>query len=157
MAISEITAGLSGIKTAFDIVKGIKDARGPASNSSDIASLHSALVDAQMGMIAASQVHAAQIDRIRELEEKMRGFETWDAEKQRYELKDLGWGAFAYMLKPDARGTEPPHWACANCYKKGEIAILQLVHPARGGSQEWTCPSCQNRINPSTHTIAWIG
>ena len=34
--------------------------------------------------------------------------------------KDVDAGALVYMLKPDERGTEPPHWLCANCYGKAQ-------------------------------------
>jgi rubrerythrin len=95
------------------------------------------------------------LDRVSELEKEVARFEAWESEKQHYELKDLGWGAFAYMLKPTMRGTEPPHWVCTNCFEHNHKAMLQQIM-VKGTGQVWTCPSCKNTIHPSMGTIQWM-
>ena len=154
MPIAEIVTGLSGIKAALDILKGAKDLKGVGA-ADQIHGLQAALIDAQRGLIAADQAHAVDIDRIRQLEGEMRASQAQRDDLARYELKDLGWGAFAYMLKPNLRGSEPPHWACANCYKKGEIAIIQHIMLHQVG-QRWVCPSCKNQIGPKEGVIRWL-
>lgn len=152
---AEIGLGIKALKTAFDIAKEAKDLTDTTAMRSKIIEMQGLIMDAQAGAIAAREAHAEQIDRIRALEAEVRDFKTRQAEIERYELKDLGWGAFAYMLKPDARGSEPPHWACANCYKKCEIAILQHT-VVRNLGTKWECPSCKNLIQPSKSIISWI-
>jgi len=50
------------------------------------------------------------VERISELEKEVAGFKTWETEKQKYVLKELGQpGLFAYTLEPEARGSEPSH------------------------------------------------
>jgi rubrerythrin len=148
MVVAETFAGLGALKTAFDIAKGLKDI-------DDTVRRNAAVIELQEKILAAREAQSALLDRVSELEEKVAKFETWNTEKQKYELKDLGGGASAYMLKPDARGAEPPTWVCTNCYEHNHKATLQcIIHPREG--QIWICPSCKNKINPSDYTVKWI-
>jgi hypothetical protein len=71
--------------------------------------------------------------------------ETWNAEKQRYELKDVGWGSLAYALKEDARGTEQVHQICAACYQHDKKSILQPRIKDLEKLLFW--PECKTEIN----------
>jgi rubrerythrin len=95
------------------------------------------------------------LERIRKLEREVADFKAWESERQRYDLKDLGDGAFAQMLKPGMRGTEPPHWVCTNCYEHGHKATLQNVM-VKGRGQVWRCPSCKNTIDPVQPLPSWF-
>ena len=78
--------------TAFDLAKGLKDI-------DDTARRNTAVIELQEKLLIAQSAQAELLERIRTLEEKVANFETWDTEKQRYELKPFG-NAFAYVLKP---------------------------------------------------------
>jgi rubrerythrin len=147
--VGEALAGLSAIKTAFDIAKGLKDIDNATSRNA-------AVIELQEKILAAREAQSALLDRVGTLEKEVARFETWEREKQRYELKSLGWGAFARMLKKTERGTEPPHWICTNCYEHGHIATLQHGHLKKGEGLTWFCPACKNTIYPSYSTIKWI-
>jgi hypothetical protein len=88
----EIIAGLSAFKTMFDIATSLK-------GMNDAAVRNKAAAELGEQIIAAQTRYATAAEQIRELEEKLRRMETWEAEKQRYELKDLRKGFFAYILK----------------------------------------------------------
>jgi hypothetical protein len=147
--VGEVFAGLSALKTAFDLAKGLKDI-------DDAARRNAAVIELQEKILAAREAQSALLDRVGELEKEVAGFETWEREKRRYDLKNLGWGAFAYMLKKAERGTEPPRWICTNCYEHGHIATLQYGSLKKGEGFVWFCPSCKNTIMPNTGTIQWI-
>jgi hypothetical protein len=83
---------------------------------------------------------------VRELEAEVTRLRAWDAEKEDYELKPVSLGALAYMLKPDARGTKPPHWVCPNCYEQGKKAIFQMSPGHAGRDSIYTCPACKGRL-----------
>src|ERR1700723_2421079 len=106
MVIAEIAEGLAGIKTALDILKGLKRTGTASPILSEIADLQSALIDVQNGIMAANQTHTADIDRIRELGEEVARLKAWDGEKDRYELRNIWHGAIVYSLKPDKRAGE---------------------------------------------------
>lgn len=134
---AELIAGLGAIKTAFDLAKGLKDIH-------DVAARDRAVIDLQKEILAAQAAQFALVDRIRDLEEKVARFETWEAEKQRYKLTDFGAGTFAYLLKPEAANGEPSHRLCAHCYNDGHKSVLQFLH--KGEGQDWyECLRCKTR------------
>jgi hypothetical protein len=148
MVLTEIVTGLSGVKTALDILKGLKKSNASASILTEIADLQSALIEVQQGLMAANQTHTADIDRIRELEEEVIQLKAWDGEKDRYELKNVGHGAMVYALKPDKSTGEPPHWLCANCYNQRKKSWL---NPGSANivshQRDWDCPVCRSRFS----------
>jgi hypothetical protein len=97
--VGEIYGGLSAVKAAFDIAKGLKDIH-------DATLRNTAVIELQEKILAAQQSQAALVERIGDLEKQVADFEAWNAEKERYELKIIGYAAFAHMLKPEARGSE---------------------------------------------------
>lgn len=145
--VGEVFAGLGAFKTMLDMAKALKDIN-------DATVRNGAVIELQEQILAAQAQQTALLNHIRELEEKVANFETWDAEKKRYELKPLGFGAFTYMLKPDARGAEPPHWVCTNCYGKRHISIIQWTNPTKTGRNGFYCPSCHAAINPAGTAFA---
>lgn len=138
----ELLTGLSIFKALYDSAKALKDIN-------DATVRNTAVIELSEKILAAREAQATLLDRIRELEEKVSSFETWESEKQRYDLKNLGYGAFAYMLQPGMRGTEPPYWACTNCYGNRRISIIQHTTMKRGEGFGWFCPACKSEIKPS--------
>ena len=141
--VAEAFAGISALKSAFDIAKGLKDIDNAARRNA-------AIIELQEKILAAQAAQSELTERVRELEEKVAGFETWETEKQRYELKKFGNG-FAYILKADAQPTETPHEICANCYARGKKTYLARVptNTARqhlGMGTVYRCPDCKAEI-----------
>jgi len=141
--VGEVFAGLGAIKTALDIVQGLK-------NVTDASARNRAVIELEEKLLAATKAQTALLDRISELEKEVVGFEKWDAEKDRYELKKFGHGV-ARFLKPEAQGAEPSHPVCANCFEDRKIKFLQQVptNAARqhlGMGPEWRCPGCPTKI-----------
>lgn len=135
--VGEALAGLSAFKAMFDMAKALKDIN-------DAAIRNGAVIELQEKILAAREAQSTLLERIHELEEKVASFEKWETEKDRYELKDVGWGGLAYMLKPDARGSKPPHLVCTNCYGNRRIEIVQTT-PTKDGLV-LMCPACQAKF-----------
>jgi len=102
----EFIVGLSIFKTLYDSAKALKDIN-------DGTIRNGAVIELQEKILAAREAQSALLDRISELERKVAGFEEWNAKEEKYELKDLGRTAFAYMLKPNARRIGYAHIATA--------------------------------------------
>jgi Zn finger protein HypA/HybF involved in hydrogenase expression len=96
--------------------------------------------------IEAREAYANQANRIHALEAEMAKMKAWDAETQKYELKGVGHGAVAYMLKPDARSTEPPHWLCPNCYAKGKKSFVQMTPEMHRREHVFACTECNGKL-----------
>jgi hypothetical protein len=109
MPIAEISAGITSLRATLDVMKAMMDLRDAEAFRAKSIDLQGLVLEALGKAIDAREAYAEQADRVRALEAEMAKMKAWDAEKERYELKGVGSGAVAYMLKPDARGAEPPH------------------------------------------------
>ena len=138
---AEIMTGLSAFKALYDSAKALKD-------MNDAAVRNAAVIELQEKILAAQMAQSDLIQSIRESEEEVRELKAWKGQKDRYELKSLGFGAFAYMLKPAVRGIEPPHWVCTNCFGKDQISIIQYSFLDKQGFRHH-CPACKAQINPA--------
>lgn len=141
---------ITGLKTAADIVKGVIGLKIDAEVSSKMIQLHSEIVSAQASASAAYADHLSVLHRIRELEEEIARVKAWETEKQRYQLVQVNNGAFAYALKSDSKGTEPPHWICAKCYEDGKRSILQHNGIEFARESRAICPVCKAEIADSS-------
>jgi hypothetical protein len=137
--ISAITGMLSALKSAVDIAQTMKTLGDTAALQAKIGELNSKILDAQMSAFAANDERATLIERVSELEKELARFETWEAEKQRYELKEIEPGAVAYVPKESMRDNEPIHWLCAQCYNNNKKGFLQSHH----GDASFTYYKCQ--------------
>jgi len=124
MPVAEIAAAITGIRSAFDITKAMADLRDAEAFRAKSIELQGVVLGALEKAIEARETQAEQGDRIRALEAEVAGLKAWDAEKQNYELKPNYAGAVAYMLKPEACGSEPPHWLCPNCFANRKKSFL---------------------------------
>lgn len=141
------------LKAAANTVKSMVELRDAVLFHAKANELQAQIADALADSVSAYEAQTTQLQRIRELEEKLATFESWDSEKKRYDLKELGHGALAYMLKPEARGTEPPHWICTNCYGSRRISIIQYLM-RKGEGYRHSCPACHMALNPSPDALA---
>ena len=156
MPLAEITAAITGAKSSIDLARAMIDLRDSSAFMTKSIELQSALLDTLGKSIAAREEQSLQLDKIRALETEMADLKAWGAEKKDYELTAVGRGAMAYMLKPEARGANPPHWLCPNCFSNGKKAFFQpaMTTGAMGG--KYLCPSCNSAILTSTaETPCW--
>jgi rubrerythrin len=120
----------------------------------ELRKLHAEILAAQRGAMTAQTNEVALLEEVGKLKKRVAELEAWDSERRRYERRNVGLGAFAYVLKKTERNKEEPHWACTNCYEHGKIITLQLGRPKVGPSR-WFCPTCKNEIDPNNGTIEW--
>jgi hypothetical protein len=147
-----IKSAVDGLKAARDIAKTAIGLRDAAMLQSKVIEMNDAIMAAQSSALDAQSEQFALIERISELEKEVARFETWETEKQRYELKAVDRGSFAYVPKPGMQGSEPPHWLCANCYSNGHKSFLQfkgrIQTPGGGRSDQdrYDCGFCKSEL-----------
>jgi hypothetical protein len=146
MPVAEIAAAITGIRSALEVTKamiGLRDAEAFRLKSIELQGL---ILESLDKAIIAREDYATQLDEIRALKAEVADLKAWDAEKQRYELKMFGISAMAYMLKPEARGTEIPHWLCPNCYEQGKKSFFQGRPITAAGRRMYICHSCRGTV-----------
>jgi hypothetical protein len=139
--ISAIAGAMSSLNAAVNITKAMKDLKDWSTVQTQVIELQRTILEAQSGLFSANDERTSLIEKIREAEKRIADLETWNTEKQRYQLTDIGDGNFAYALKESVSNGEPPHYLCTACYQNSKKAILH--HLATGsGMHVLTCPSC---------------
>lgn len=69
-----------------------------------------------------------------------------ETEKDRYELKKVATGAFAYVLKESMANGQPPHWICTQCYQNRKKSFLQIATTAPERKVFYKCSVCSSTI-----------
>jgi hypothetical protein len=138
----------TSLNTAINIAKAMVDVRDAAAFQGKVFELQRAILEAQQSVFAANAERSALIEEIREAKAQIARLEAWEAEKQRYELKALAPGVFAYHVKEGMAGGEPVHDLCAACYQHGKKSILQRRD--RAMEQMMICPECKTELKIGT-------
>ncbi len=134
--------GLGAFNSMLDMAKGLKDIN-------DTAVRNGVIVELTEKIMAAQAAQAALISKVAELEKELVRFETWEAEKQRYDLYEIKKGRFTRRLKESMEGSEPPHHICAQCYNRGVKSILQSKVSEVGRNTLLVCGECKTELNLS--------
>lgn len=148
MDMAAIAGLVSSLKAASDITQAVVGLRDTQMIQSKVIELQTVILSAQSSALSAQQDQFTLIDRIRSLEKKVADSEAWGAEAEQYELKQIDSNAFAYMKKPEAQGTEPPHWLCVNCFdnhRRRSILQFRESTPDKRRSIH-ACPHCKATI-----------
>jgi hypothetical protein len=150
-----IGQGLNAVKALTDIGKTLLGLRDSAKLLEAKVEFSQQLFTVQKALLDAQAEQATLVQTIRDLEKEIASFEAWDAEKNKYELKEVAPGALAYMLKPDARAGQPPHWLCTQCYQHRKASIMQIL----GGFDDYSvykCPEFSNSFKNDGQSPKWI-
>src|SRR6266700_4413466 len=134
--VAEVFGGLSAFSTMFGIAKSMKD-------MNDAVIRNQAVYDLTEQILAAQEKYAASVERVRDLEKQVAAFKNWEAEKQRYQMRDFGGGTIAYALKSEMAIGEPPHNLCSACFQKGKKGILQPTSINGKHQQMVRCAECR--------------
>jgi len=135
MVVAETIAGLSSLKTAFDMAKALKDI-------DDRTRRNDAVIELQGKILGAQVAQAALIETAGELEKEVTALKAWDADKQRYKLTELIPGVFAYSPKEKMENGEPSHRLCTSCYQHGLKSLLVTATWSPGRCHVVICNDC---------------
>ncbi len=116
------------VYSAFELLssglKLIKDLTASADVKAKVSELYEVVLAGQSRALESGLREQRLIDEISSLKEQLRKVETWETEKQRYELHKFRSGHFAYALKENAAANEPAHYICATCYNESKKSFL---------------------------------
>ena len=127
VGITEFSALISSLKGAKDLAEAMVGLRDATAFQSKVIEFQGAIMDAQQHVFAVQEERASLVQKVSDLEKEVARLEAWETEKKRYELKKLGDGAFAQVLKVESANGEPPHALCTTCYDRRNKTILQII------------------------------
>ncbi len=143
--VTAIASALSALKAAKDIAQTMVGLRDDAAFNQKLIEFQSKLIDANNAAFAAQDERVALLNEIGQLKKQIASLEAWESEKQRYRLTQLAPGTMVYMVMEEARGAEPPHCICPNCYEDRKKAILHIMKDYTG-TAHITCPKCKTKL-----------
>ncbi|MGI4796731.1 MAG: hypothetical protein ACRYG8_22270 [Janthinobacterium lividum] len=144
MAAASISALMTSIKTAKELAQSMVTVRDIAVFQGHLVDLRGEIINAQDEAFSAQEERGKLLDRIKKLETDIAALKVWEAEKQRYELRDVreAKGVFIYALKPELANGEPEHKICATCFQRGRKSILQSETRSSGRASVLICHEC---------------
>lgn len=140
--IESIQSAYHAIKGGLDIAQGFQALKTETAINQAVIEIQRGFLEAQRALYEAEMRHSADLRRISGLEEQFIKLKDWQAQKERYELKDTGQGALAYALKNGMETSEPTHWLCPDCYQTGEKSILHPDELPVGRCSTLNCHPC---------------
>jgi|SRR5581483_7358630 len=144
--LTAITGMATSIRAAIDITKAMKDVHDANVIQTKTFELTREIMAAQSYAMEAMQAQTALLATVRELGEKIAKLEAWNAEKDRYALREVGPGVLVYTTKQGMDNGQPFHMLCANCYDRGIKSIIQSTQELQAGKRMHMCPHCKNKI-----------
>jgi hypothetical protein len=150
-------AGAAGaLKTALDLAKAALGMHDAALIRAKVTEMQGEISSALASAITAQMDQVAVLKRVGDLEKEVASFEKWDAEKDNYDLKTVAsTGMLAYMLKPETRGSHPPHWICTKYYQNRKPSIVQPFGEA-GRDLIFKCHECAATFRTHGERPAWL-
>jgi hypothetical protein len=146
MVVAETIAGLGAVKTAFDMAKALQGIHETTARDR-------AVIELQKEILVAQAAQSALLESESALKKEVADLKAWGADKQRYELKDLWKGFFAYVPKEGMENGEPAHGLCTNCYQKGFKSILQNSGHPTHHDRTWDCHACKTKIKLQSNNM----
>lgn len=150
---------MSPLNAAGQGIEKLIETRDLVKFGEELRKLHSEILAAQRGAMTAQANEAALLEEVGQLKKRVTDLQAWEAEKNRYELVALAPNVVAYAIKADARGVEPPHYICANCYQAGKKSFLnQFVQGPY--LDKFSCNACGEKLTvdkgePPSQRATW--
>lgn len=145
MAITEISAALTTIKVAKDLIRGISSLNADVAIKEKTVDLLGTIVDLQEHILSMQSKYGELLKSKSDLEEKLKQHEEWLITKSGYTLNEVATGVFVYCSKESKDATEPKHWLCASCFNNEKKSILQLSN-YNGKGEYYSCQRCEKDI-----------
>lgn len=137
---------MSPLNAAGQGIEKLIETRDLVKFGDELRKLYADILSAQRGAMTAQANEAALLEQVSELKKRVTDLEAWEREKQRYQLVALAPNVIAYSVKESARGAEPAHLICANCYNGGKKSYLnQTTQTSR--LDQYKCNGCGEALN----------
>lgn len=142
-AIGTAIETLNFLRSSARALMSERDARKLAAGLQD---MHERLTIQNVLMLEISQKALALVDAHEELKQRLVALEQEKSELQkskrqlqRYHLVALPTGALVYAPRPRAKGAQPAHYACPNCYDGPQKK--SILQPTQDPTH-LACPAC---------------
>jgi len=143
----ELQQAFVSLSAASNIVKSMLELRDFTQLNNKVIELQQAIISAQEKVLSSQREQDLLLTKIQELEKECKRLNDWSAEKERYELKEIASGVFAYIEKNHEGSLQSAHKLCATCFEQRTKSILQHESlPIQLGHDLLTCQHCKSML-----------
>ena len=144
MEVAQVVTALGGIKTLIELMRNFSATKSTSEIEAMRTEMLGQLTDVQLTVLELQDQLGTASQRVQEMEKENERLRDWTSEREKYELKEMGPQAFAYVLK-DTQGDGPTPRLCAHCFENAERSILQSAG-FYSVNQVLECPRCKNQV-----------
>ncbi len=132
----EIFAGLSAVKTAFDLARGLKEI-------DDAAKRNAAIIDLQQTILEAQSAQQEILGASDKLRDRVQELENWESERQQHVRFQPAPGIFTYAHKEESLGEEGSFpQLCPSCFHNRYKSFLTPETWTPGRCEMLVCRDC---------------
>jgi hypothetical protein len=118
--------GIELLGSALGLATKLLSLKSASERQACLIELQQILVAANSAALSLQNQNAALLHDKQELEKEVVRLKDWSEDRENYELREIGPGAFAFVSKTSVQPMTKAEKLCATCFRKGEYAILQL-------------------------------
>lgn len=138
----QIAGAMAGLKAASEIAKAVMGAKIDYEVKEKVLAIQQSLIEAQQSMLTMQQALSDANQRTRNAEDALMAANDWTQEKERYKQFAPYTGTLVYAVKNSEAHGDLPHYICANCYQRGNKAILSF-EKLQDGFFALKCTACK--------------
>jgi hypothetical protein len=142
----EVASLLASAKAAYDIAKSINAIKNEVDRNQAVSKILEVLIAVQSDALSMQEKHSLLTAKIQQLEKECDRLKDWEAEKERYELKEIAHGLFARIEKGLVGNLQSAHKFCATCFEQNSKAPLQQEKIRVGRRLSLTCHRCKSKV-----------
>ena len=132
-ALSTLLSAANGLANYNEIVSAVSE-------------VNTKLMQANAVALSSQEKQSSLAAKVYELEQEVVSLKNWEAEKQKYELKEIARGVFARTEKGVMGTLQSSHKFCATCFEKHIKSPLQQENVTEGRQLSLTCHTCKAKI-----------
>lgn len=139
----EFTILATSIKTAISLAKSITESISDTKLKIKSIELYDAIIHLQGSILSLQSEYHSLLQDKHSLEKKLMEIESWEKEKTKYVLVEIGKGVHVFSLKTEYALSIPCHYICPKCYHDNKKSILVAEYTSSEESK-YACPKCNN-------------
>ena len=128
--IEYLPQALSSLSVALEIGKSLISINNLAERQNALVKFSGAIIDANAKIIASQTVQSELAAKVDELEKECVRLKNWEVEKKKYARKEIGPGAFVYIVNDYVGKFQNAHKYCCDCFDNYKKSTLQQSKPS---------------------------
>jgi hypothetical protein len=111
-----------------------------------VSEVNSKLMQANAVALTSQEKQSSLVSQVHELESQIKALKDWKDEAEKYEVREVSTGVFAFLEIGFAGKLQSAQKLCANCFNQGRKSLLQQQHVEVGRQLSLLCHRCEASV-----------